>query len=380
MRNKTFKVLIIVALCLLPLTAIKATGAKTGDNIYVAKDEVMSGNLYAAGQTVTIDGVVGGDVIAAAQTININGRVEGDIIAVAQDVTINGEVGGNVRIAGNSLTVNGTVTRNVNSFGANIVFGSESRVGWDVYLAGANIETRGTIDGNLDGYAGKALITGKIGKNINLKLDRGDDNQKLTIAPEAIIGGDVTYTSKNAASISEKASVAGKVAQQTPPAKETNIFLMWLCGKLFAIFAAIVVGLFLVFFSKNITTKVIDKMEEKPFKMLLPGLIFMFILPPIALVLAFTLIGIPMALIISTWWLTSVYTAKIMAAILVGKMIVQKISKKKQVNLLISLILGVVICWLLFAIPFVGWLLGLVAIWLGLGGLWTYASHQLRNL
>lgn len=340
----------------------------------------MGGNLYAAGQTVTIDGTVSGDVIAAAQTININGRVEGDIIVAAQDVTINGEVGGNVRIAGNSLTINGTVTRNVNAFGANVVFGSESLVGWDVYLAGANIEARGTIDGNLDGWAGKALLMGKVGKNVNLKLDRGDDNQKLTIAPEAIIGGNVAYTSKNAAAISEKANIAGEITQNTPTTKETNVFLMWLWGKLFAIFAAMVVGLFLIFFSKNITAKVLEKMEEKPLKMLLPGLIFMFILPPIALVLAFTLIGIPMALIISTWWLTSVYTAKIMAAILVGKIIIQKINKKKKANLLISLILGVILCWLLFAIPFIGWLLGLVAIWFGLGGLWTYASYQLRNL
>ena len=380
MRHKTFKILLLLIICLIPLTVAKAADTKAGDNIYIAKGEIMDGNLYAAGQTITIDGTVSGDVIAAAQNITINGRVEGDVIAAAQNITINGEVGGNVRIAGNSLTINGTVTRNVNTFGANVIFGSDSHVGWDVYLAGANIETRGAIDGSLSGWADKILITGKIGKDIDLKLTRGNTDQKLTIEPEAIINGDVTYTSKNTAAISDQANITGKVTQQIPQIKKNNVFLTWLWEKLFAIFAAIVVGLFLIFFSKNITTKVIAKMEEKPTKLIFPGLIIMFILPPIALVLAFTLIGIPLALIIGTWWITSMYTAKIMAAILVGKIIIEKISKSKKTNLLLPLIIGVVLCWLLFAIPFIGWILGLIAIWFGLGGLWTYASHQLRNL
>lgn len=380
MPSKTFKILLLLVALLLPIAAVKATGAKTGNSIYVAKDEIVSGNLYAAGQTITVDGTISGDLIAAAQNINVNGRIEGDIIAAAQNITINGEVGGDVRIAGNSLTINGAIARNVNAFGANIIFGANSRIGWDVYLASATTEIRGTIDGGLSGRAGQALIIGKIGKNINLKLTGGNSDQKLTVAPEAIINGDIIYTSKNTAKISEKASIAGKVEQKTLQTKETNWFWLWLWNKLFVIFSALVVGLVLIFLGKNITPKILAKIKEKPLKMLAPGLIIMFVLPPIALVLTFTLIGIPLALIIGAWWFAAIYVAKIITAILVGQIIIKKLIKKENPNLLWSLVLGVIICWLLFSIPFVGWILGLIAIWLGLGGIWSYASHQLRGL
>jgi cytoskeletal protein CcmA (bactofilin family) len=364
----------------LPLAAVRAADTKTGNSVYVAKDEIVSGNLYAAGGTITVDGTVSGDLIAAAQTINVNGRVEGDIIAAAQTIIINGEVGGNIRIAGNSLTLNGKVSRNVNAFGANIIFGADSRIGWDAYLAGANAEARGTIDGGLSGQAGQILISGKIGKDLNLKLGNGGVNQQLTIAPETIINGDVIYASQNPANISDQASIAGKTQRNALSAENSNALLSWIWKILFTIFSALTVGLVLVFIGKNITTKILDKMEESPLKALLPGLIIMFILPPIALVLLFTIIGIPLALLIAVWWLMATYVAKIFTAILVGRLIINNVFKKNDWPLIYSLIFGVIICWLIFSIPFIGWLLALVAIWIGLGGIWSYISQQLGKL
>jgi len=380
MKNKITKILLLLALILLPLGAAKAIGTKTGNSVYVAKDEIVSGNFYAAGNNITIDGTISGDLIAAAQTINVNGRVEGDIIVAAQDININGEVGGNVRVAGTSISLNGTVARNVNVFGSNIIIGSNARIGWDVFAAGVTLEMRGNVDGGLSGSVGHGLVSGKIGKNINLKISENNLNEGLIISPEASVGGGIIYTAKNPAQISEKASIGGKIEQKIPETKSTNWFAVWALAKIYAIFSALVVGLVLVFLGRKITPKILEKIEEKPFKMLLPGLIIMLVLPPIALILAFTIIGIPMALIISAWWLVATYVAKIFTAILVGQLILKALFKKGSVPLIWSLILGVIVLWLLFAIPFIGWMLCLFAIWFGLGGIWTYASGQLKNL
>ena len=380
MKTKVFTALACLTLVLFPLTALKAANTQTGNSIYVPGEEIVNGNFYAVGQDVTIDGTVSGDVIAVAQTITINGRVEGDIITVSQDVVINGSVGGNVRIAGNSLTINGAVARNVNTIGNKIIFGPDSRVGWDVYLIGANAELRGTVDGGLSGQAGQTLITGKVGENVNLKLAAADESQKLTVASGAIINGDVTYTSNNAASISDKASIAGKVQQKVIETKQTNTLMLWLWRKLFSIFCALAVGLVLIFAGKNISLKILNKMADSPAKMILPGLMVMLILPPIALILIFTLIGIPLALIISAWWITATYIAKIYTAIYAGQFMLQKITKKSEPSLLWSLVIGIVICWLLFAIPIFGWIIALVAAWIGLGGIWFYTSNQLGNI
>lgn len=375
MIKKIAKIALFLAIFLIPFSASRAAGTKAGENIYVPKEEIVSGNLYAAGGSITVDGTISGDLIVAAQSITINGKVEGDIIAVGQDITVNGEVGGNIRIAGNTLVINSIIARNVNAFGANVVLGPDSKVGWDVYIAGSNVSARGTIDGGLSGYAGQALITGKIGKNVELKLN-GGTSQKLTIASGAIINGNVDYTSNVAASISPEASVAGNVQQKTPEMKVDNRFWPWLWGRFFAIFAAIAVGLVMTTVCKKCVHKMLALIEDKKARILIPGLIIFFILPPISLVLMFTVIGIPLALILITIWLMAIYIAKILAAILAGDLLIKKVLKKENLSLTWALIPGVIICWLLFSIPFVGWLFGLIAVWLGLGGLWFYVTNK----
>ncbi len=380
MKGKITKILLFLALILLPLGAAKAFDTKTGNSIYIAKDQIVSGNLYAAGNTITIDGNVSGDLIAAAQTINVNGRIDGDIIAAAQTINVNGAVGGNIRVAGSAIDLNGAVARNVNAFGSNVLLGTSSEIGWDAYVAGATLESRGNIIGSLSGNAGRALIAGKIGKDIDIKISENSLSEGLIISPDTLIGGNINYTAKNPAQISESAKVSGVVHQAVPETKTHNWLAAWAGAKLYTILAALVVGLVLVFLGKKFTPIIIANIEEKHWRALLPGLIIMFILPPIALFLAFTIIGIPLALIVLALWLVAIYIAQIFTAILVGQTILQTLTKNHNPKLIWSLILGVIITWLLFAIPFVGWIICLIAIWLGLGGLYLYASHKFRHL
>jgi len=370
--------MILAAFLLLPLSLARAADSRTGNNIYVAKDDVISGNFYAVGQNITIDGSIGGDLIVAGQTVNVNGSVAGDVIAVGQNITVNGPVGGNIRAAGNSLTVNGSVARNVSALGADVILGPESHVGWDVYLAGRTVETRGIIDDSLNGYASQALIAGKVGKSVNLNLAR-NNNSSLTVAGTAVINGDLTYSSRNAAAISGSASVAGKTTHDLPAISTTNQALAWLWREMFAIFAALMVGLVLIFGLPNLTRGILKKLEKAPTKMLLPGLIIMLILPPISLILAFTVIGLPLALILMALWLIASYAARIIAALWLGRLILSQISRRER-PLAWSLILGVIVLWLLGAIPLVGWIISLLAAWLGLGAIWTYAYGEYRNI
>ncbi|MCX6796244.1 MAG: hypothetical protein NTW06_01975, partial [Candidatus Falkowbacteria bacterium] len=80
MRKTIVTTLIVFfALILLPIGA-QAAIYKTGSSVYVGKDLIVPDNLYAAGNTVTIDGTVKGDLICAGGSIIVNGKVEGDVI------------------------------------------------------------------------------------------------------------------------------------------------------------------------------------------------------------------------------------------------------------------------------------------------------------
>jgi hypothetical protein len=379
MKSLKLKITLLLALLIIPVSATEAAELEAGNNVYVTKDQIISGNFFATGDTITIDGTINGDLISAAKTINVNGQIDGDIISIAQNINVNGEVGGNVRVISSYLNLNGPINRNLSAIANDIIIGPNSNIAWDALILAVNTEIRGNIEGSLSGRIVQGLISGKIGKNVNLDLN-DSNKQSLMISSEAIIGGDLTYSSRNAANISDKATISGKVNHQNLPLKNINWLQIYLWTNLLAIFSALVVGLVIIFIGKNIGTKILTKMENSPTKLIIPGIIIALILPPISILLLFTVIGLPLAMIIFAWWLVMIYIAKILSAILVGKLLIKTINKKKDPSLLWSLILGVIICWLLFTIPFVGWLISLIAVWLGLGGIWSYASNQLRNI
>ena len=80
-----------------------AADFRGGDEVVVAADEVIDDDLYAAGETIRIEGTVRGDVIAAGQQVVISGTVEGDLMACGQAVVVTGRVGDDIRMAGMAL-------------------------------------------------------------------------------------------------------------------------------------------------------------------------------------------------------------------------------------------------------------------------------------
>lgn len=380
MKNKFSLIILLVLLIFMPFSLARAADTRAGSYVYIAKDQIISGDLFAAGQSITIDGTISGDLITAAQDITVNGSVGGDIIGLGENITINGTVGGNIRVAGVNLALNSAIARNVDVFGTNIVLGSNSHVGWDVYLMGINVALRGQIDGNVNGQAGQALISGQIGKGLNLKLFTRKNIQNLTIASGADITGDVAYTSNSLADISNQAQISGQIQHNIPLAPQTNWWLIWLEKIIFSIFSALAVGLVLIFLAKNITSKILTDISQSPLRRLWQGLILMLILPPIALILVITLIGLPLALLILAWWLAMIYIARILAAILIGQIIIKILNKKDGASLLLPLVVGVTVGWLIFSIPLIGWIFSLIAIWLGFGGILTYVTNQFKHL
>ncbi len=368
------------ALLLIPLIALKAADTKSGDSIYIAKDEIVSGNLYAAGKTITIDGVISGDLIAAAQTIIVNGQVEGDIIIAAQTINISGVVGGNIRAAGSSITLNSTVARNINLFASDISIGNQSRIGWDALLMATNIQMRGNINGGLSGGASQLLLAGKVGKSVNVEISDSYLNQGLIVSPETIINGDLNYTSNKQAQISEQATVSGKTEMKAPKVKTDNLFADYFWKIIFQILASFLVGLLLIFPLTKLTQKILSSAKEKSLKTLIPGLIAILIIPPISILLAITIIGLPLALILLTAWLIIIYLAPIFSAILLGQFITKKIIKKELPNNFWPLLVGIIIIFLLFSIPYIGWIIKLFAICFGLGGIIFYVTSQSKNI
>lgn len=364
---------------LLPL-AVSAYSLKKGNAVYVPKNETIQGNLYAMGSNLTIEGKVTGDIICAGQTINISGDVAGDIICAGQSININGNVGGNLRVAGNSINFNGKVARNAMTLGSSIITAASSTIGWDLLILGNTFELRGNIGRDLYGSVAKAKVAGQIGKNLDLNFGSQNSNDKpLVIAGTAQITGDVKYTSAKDAVIENNAVIKGKVTHNLPAAsakKSDFSNLLWWWGNLISIFSALVIGLVLISFWREQILKITDLMLTKTGLSFGWGILALLLTPIIAIILLITIIGLPLSLILLALWLIALYISKILVGILIGRSLLNNLWLKQKDSLILAMIIGIVIAYLIFALPLIGPFISLLAMLWGLGGIMLALKKQ----
>jgi ABC-type Mn2+/Zn2+ transport system permease subunit len=84
-----------------------------------------------------------------------------------------------------------------------------------------------------------------------------------------------------------------------------------------------------------------------------------------------TLLGATLAFMLLGVWLIFMCVAKILASLLLGRYLLKK-NKNKEDSLIWPLVLGVALAQIIFSIPVLSWLLSLIAVWWGLGGLFLY--------
>jgi cytoskeletal protein CcmA (bactofilin family) len=320
---------------LLPLAMAKAE-ASSGDSIKIAANEIVDGNLYAIGRTIEVDGTISGDLVALADHIVVNGRIEGDVIAAANQININGSVGGNIRLAGETLTINAPVARNATVFADHILLAEKSSIGWDVYAVASTFKNQGKISGRLSGHAGQAELLGSIERENGLQIEKAE---------------------------SQKSG-----------------FVSWLWPFVLSLLSFFASGLILVLLFKNLSEKIIKSIDKNPLHSSLSGLLALIIAPLACLILAITIIGLPLALIGLAALLTASYFGQIFVSLLFGSVILKALSNGKIKGLLWPLALGSLIFCLLFSLPYAGPALRTIAAILGLGGLISYASDQSRRL
>lgn len=380
MKKTTILICLAVAI-LLPL-GVRAFAVKTANSVYVRKEETIEGNLYAAGSNIVIDGSVKGDLICAGQTINVNGQVDGDIICAGQSVNVNGEAGGSIRVAGSSVNLNGKIARNVMAAGASIILANNAQVGWDMLTAGANVEILGKVSGDLHGAGANYNLAGEVGRNVSLRIDSRVKSRNnnlafknklgLTIGPNAVINGDLKYTSEQDAAIDAKAVIKGQTVHNLPKAvaKKFNFLsLPWWWGRLLRIFSALVIGLVLISFWRSQIIEITDLMLNKIGPSFGWGILTLILAPIIVFILLITIIGLPLSLILTALWLIALYVSKILTGILIGRSLLNNFLAKQKDSLILAMIMGIIISYLIFSLPFMGWLAGLLAILWGLGGI-----------
>jgi len=157
---------LVGAVALLP--AAWGATARGADTVTIAKGESFDGDLYVAGNTVTIDGTVTGDVVGVAQKLVVNGAVTNDLNFAAQTIVVNGQIHDDARLAAQYIQIGpkGQVRSDLVCAEQTLRLMPGGWVGRDLWSAGAM--------GLIEGEVGRNMLAAFGGLQLN-SLIKGDE-------------------------------------------------------------------------------------------------------------------------------------------------------------------------------------------------------------
>ncbi len=370
------KKVLSVSLILLTL-AFVLKGEALAKDVTVSKDEVIEGPYLNAGNNVTVSGTINGDAYLFGSFVTIDGTINGDLIVGGGVVTIKGKVSDDVRAAGGIVTIDGKVGKNVTALGGTITFGSDANVDGDIVTGGRTIVHLGNIDGNALAYADEATLAGRVGGNINATA------QTITVTKTAILDGNLAYTSDKEASVSAQAKIAGTVQRaavgkaltRVVPKKARGVFLRF---RLLSYLSMLLTGLVLLKIAPRQVSAVSKLIGEQPWRSLGLGFLSIILTPIVIIILAITIIGVPLAAILGVVYALMISLSSLFTGLFVGQKVFDLANFKE--NRYAMMTVGLLLLQLVFAVPVVGTFVRILSIFAAVGAMVNLGREALRKL
>ncbi len=386
--------LILALVCVLAATA-SAMVFQKAEHQHISNLHHIEDDYYSYAQDLTIDGLIDGELASFSYNFRLNGEVTGTANIFAYQLSHRGQIGRSLRGFANSITIDGTVGRSALLLGNDITLNGPAVIERDARLIGNNIRMYGTIKGQTHISGKSIIIEGLIDGDLILRTDG-----KIEITSTAIITGNLTYTStdKEAIEIAEGAAISGEVTW-TPPedAGQEDDGVLSARSVILAVaklFAAFLFGVILIAVFRRYAEESFMQLHTRPVVALAVGFVVLigFALALVILIIAVALViaglivvsgdGIvvgALLLIFSTLMLPissfasvcggiMLYAGKIVVALLLGALLLSRVRSARALSAL-NLLLGLLLLTIGFAVPYLGFLLYLLASVSGAGAI-----------
>ncbi len=294
---------------------VRETAHMAGRMLHI--NRAVGENLYAAGYEVDVEAPVGKDVIAAGNRVEIgaNATVTGDVLAAGRTIVVRGPVTGSVKLTGRTVEIAGPISGSADIRAREIRFADGAR-----------------IDGTLS-YSSREAV----------------DVPANVIAPDRVT-----------ANVDENAgpSPGGMIA--------FAVIALVILLALIALFA-------FVFRDRLAGTRAV--IAARPWRDLLLGIIATSALFGSILVLALSLIGIPLIPVVIVLAPFVIIAGYLTTAHAIGAMLVKRaqLMPGSFGAAFGAILLGVLILALISAIPWLGWVIAVLSVIVGLGAWFALA-------
>lgn len=353
----------------------KVVSVESGD-YRLAKETVIDDDLFVAAANVTIDGEVKGNLFVGSGTLNISGKVAGSVYAGSGVVSLD-----KAQIGQDLVVSAGTVQLKESKLGGSLIAGvgtiavdEKSEVGGGVTAGTGSLSLGGKVGRGVTVGAGSITLNADIAKEIQVS------SGNLTVGSSAKLNGDLTYLSSKEAVIDAKAQVNGSVKKLTPDSQnvkdtafKVGSLKLGLIGQsinfgftLWSLLGALLIGILLAYFFPKPILEIAENLIQEPLKTFGIGLLALALFPMIFFLLLITVIGIPLAFVLLLVLVLLCFLAKFLVAVIFGAALFDLI-EKKDINLYLKMVVGLVAYYVLVSVPFLGWFVRIVVCLLGVG-------------
>ncbi|WP_139492671.1 polymer-forming cytoskeletal protein [Brevibacillus dissolubilis] len=336
---------------LLPLgAAVHAIGTMNKETYVLTRNEVHHGDLMINARQAVIEGTVDGDLYLFAENVQVTGTVKGDIHSFTDETVIDGQVEGDVRTFSHHLRITGDVGHNVMSASTTFTLTKEGQIHGSLFTFSTATDLLGKVGREANGFADTYRITGLVGEGISLL-----HTDHLRLDSTAVIGGNLTYTSPERATIQQGAVIKGKELYSAPPIKPSESESPLTFPSLLLVMSflsTLVLWLLIRYLFPSAIYQVRHKLQSGWGSSLGIGILTFLAVPILSILLLVTVIGIPIAIVLVVAMCLLMYAAKIFVGTWLGHRLADQFGWR--LHPLFAELAGIIGLFLLFSIPLLG--------------------------
>lgn len=334
----------------------------------VEKGKTINGTYFGSDNNLKIDGTVNGDVFCAGQNVTISGTINGDVICAGQTITVDGTVNGDVRLAGQTIGLDGKIENSATVFAQNVQTGQSFKLGSDLAGMASTVTVDGAIGRDVTIGSANLTIKGNIARNVAAASDA------INVESGAEIVGNLEYQSQNRAQVAD-GSVKGKVVFDEKASEQRQNETFW-AAVMASVQWVIIVAL---------TILVVVAVAPRPFIMAthygrrnmlmvtLLGVVGVIVLPILALLSMVTIVGALLGVLLLILWAALLVASHVFAAVFAGHLLVRRSSE----NVLVHAAFGTILLVILYLIPFVNAIAGIIILLIGSGLALYFIAHSI---
>ena len=365
-----------VFILLVSAAAAQAIQIVRSDGFTLNHGNTVTNELWIAAPNVAVGGTVKDDFLAACiggqvglGNARLAGNFQNDVSVFGAAIDFTGTAAEHARFLANEITMGGEVGISALAIGNTITLTTNSVIKGDAVLVGQSVLVAGDIRGNLRILATTATLNGTIDGSVRIAAD------DIVLMPGTKIGGDLVYTSSKDLFLDPgKVELNGQLIRkeletiqtETPAPTIYDIFI----SQAYLYLCALVAGLPFIAIFPRFTGRAVRHVRQSPWKCALVGVVALCLIPMASFFVFFTIIGIPLGLLLLLAYAIMLYLSKIVVALGIGGIVLRRHGPQPFSRVFTVLSLGLIAIYLVTTLPYgIGSIAAFVVLLTGLGGM-----------